>query len=626
MAIPLRAKYTSSTSAAFNALTGVANTTEYITTLSAHGFVDNDIVKYTVSAGNTAISGLTTSYNYYVTSSNTTALKLAASPGGAAINLTAGVNQQGHSLTLQVFAGVQEMSNAEISDVISTVMLNEVVISAPAYTQLRITTDLGVATTLPATLINSVVNQYPSGPIGNHPATYSTDTYYLYEANSTSMVSASATVKPLKQTVVSGETRLTEMTDADIKNDIFPVVINDLGSQGQGSYYIALTGSPPAGGTWTARSTLSIKYANTTAVTSDSYTLYQEIGAYPVGYVRPLKQTVVSGVTRLTEMSDSDIKQWVTSGMFSEYIRTTGLGQYSLVTISPPSGTYTLSGTVNEKTNDITAVAYAGFYSSAYTQTYTNSFTQVWTRNLAYNMPYTQTYTNNFTQIWTGLYTSTYSNNYTQVYTSSIFTRQYTTLFTNVYTGAYTGILNYAGTYVTTYTGPTFFAGFARPNTGNYVLTFLGNYTSPLAYTQTIAEYFTGLGAFVGGYAGPTFAGFLSATYIGTYVGDRSTYQGFYSRDQYSNVYTQNYTQTYTGTYTQVWTQVYTRIATEPYTQVYTNVFSMAYTQLYTGQYTQVYTNVFTQTYTRAYTGIYTGLTVQSNIATDVYTLYLRVA
>ena len=83
----------------FNALTGVANTTEYITTSSAHSFVNNDVVSYTTSAGNTAVSGLSNNSSYYVINANTTALQLSATLGGSALNLTAGISESGHTLT-----------------------------------------------------------------------------------------------------------------------------------------------------------------------------------------------------------------------------------------------------------------------------------------------------------------------------------------------------------------------------------------------------------------------------------------------------------------------------------------------------------------------------------------------
>ena len=77
-----------------NTITTSANTTaiDYSTetiTATAHGFSNGDEVTYTVPTGQSAIGGLTTSTNYFVVSATTDTLKLAATSGGAAINLTA---------------------------------------------------------------------------------------------------------------------------------------------------------------------------------------------------------------------------------------------------------------------------------------------------------------------------------------------------------------------------------------------------------------------------------------------------------------------------------------------------------------------------------------------------------
>lgn len=82
----------------FNALTGVANTTEFITTTSSHGLSNGDRVQYLVAAGNTAIGGLTNASYYFVVNRTTSDLKLALTAGGDAIDLTAGVSETGHTL------------------------------------------------------------------------------------------------------------------------------------------------------------------------------------------------------------------------------------------------------------------------------------------------------------------------------------------------------------------------------------------------------------------------------------------------------------------------------------------------------------------------------------------------
>lgn len=77
-----------------NTITTSANTiaidysTETITA-TAHDFANGDEVTYTVPTGQSAIGGLTSGTNYFVVSATTDTLKLAATSGGAAINLIA---------------------------------------------------------------------------------------------------------------------------------------------------------------------------------------------------------------------------------------------------------------------------------------------------------------------------------------------------------------------------------------------------------------------------------------------------------------------------------------------------------------------------------------------------------
>lgn len=84
----------------FNALTAVSNTNDTITLSSANSlFLAGDRVQYLVAAGNTAISPLSNAAFYYISFSNTTVVKLAATSGGANLDLTASVSETGHSLT-----------------------------------------------------------------------------------------------------------------------------------------------------------------------------------------------------------------------------------------------------------------------------------------------------------------------------------------------------------------------------------------------------------------------------------------------------------------------------------------------------------------------------------------------
>ncbi len=82
----------------FNASSNVNSGTDTFT-IDAHGFSTGDLVKYVVTAGNTAISGLSNDTNYYVITATSDTFQLASTFGGANINVTSGLNQNGHSFT-----------------------------------------------------------------------------------------------------------------------------------------------------------------------------------------------------------------------------------------------------------------------------------------------------------------------------------------------------------------------------------------------------------------------------------------------------------------------------------------------------------------------------------------------
>jgi len=107
----------------FNALTAVSNTGDYIA-IASNPFVNGDIVTYTVSAGNTAITGLTNTESYYVVYANSTALALANTASGANIDLTAGSSEVGHTLTdrsrnlaANDVIAIIDPSNAQVYDI-----------------------------------------------------------------------------------------------------------------------------------------------------------------------------------------------------------------------------------------------------------------------------------------------------------------------------------------------------------------------------------------------------------------------------------------------------------------------------------------------------------------------------
>lgn len=73
---------------------------------------NNDLVTYLVGAANTAVGGLANNVNYYVIVANSTAIQLAATPSGPAINLTSvtATAQAGHTLTGEAATAVATIS------------------------------------------------------------------------------------------------------------------------------------------------------------------------------------------------------------------------------------------------------------------------------------------------------------------------------------------------------------------------------------------------------------------------------------------------------------------------------------------------------------------------------------
>jgi len=93
--------------------------------VEANGFIPiasnvlqvNDFVTYDVAAGNTAIAELTDGNQYYVQAANSTGVYLAETLGGAAITLTAGDNESGHTLTGETATGEFTLGGAKAAGV-----------------------------------------------------------------------------------------------------------------------------------------------------------------------------------------------------------------------------------------------------------------------------------------------------------------------------------------------------------------------------------------------------------------------------------------------------------------------------------------------------------------------------
>lgn len=75
--------------------TSITNATSLIT-VSEHTLVNNDLVQYVTSPGNTAITRLVNNDIYYVISANSTTFKVSNTSGGAAVAIVSGTSETGH--------------------------------------------------------------------------------------------------------------------------------------------------------------------------------------------------------------------------------------------------------------------------------------------------------------------------------------------------------------------------------------------------------------------------------------------------------------------------------------------------------------------------------------------------
>jgi hypothetical protein len=95
----------------FNANSAVTNATDAIAISSANSlFLPGDKVTYTVAAGNTALTNLTSGATYVIKTSNTTAVTLALGINSDTIDLTKGLTETGHSLTGETATAVAELT------------------------------------------------------------------------------------------------------------------------------------------------------------------------------------------------------------------------------------------------------------------------------------------------------------------------------------------------------------------------------------------------------------------------------------------------------------------------------------------------------------------------------------
>ena len=562
--------------------------------------------------------------------------------------------------------GVQEMSDADISDLILPLVVAN-------------WSGMSVATGPSGSVVRSYDSTPPSGynfvsrgtsvntetaSIGTHPTTsYVTTTYTVVQSENNPGLSTTSGVRPIQQSLVGNEVKISAMTNQDIINDIMPVIVNSISTGGQGAYYLGLTSvGAPATGTWTAVSYLTDSYYNASNIyQSIQYTLWLRTDAAATGTIRPLTITnMAGGETRFTEMTNSEIQQL--ASFVGEYIRTTGIGKYAFSTTSPVGGTWVSRGSYNDTVNNLVSVPYTGYYTGQFTGAFTGNWTSA----------YTGYYTGNWTGYYAGYYTGVWNTQYTGYYQrtwAGYYQRQWTGVWggnvAKVYTGNWAAgpvrFEYYTGTYVTTrnitftpnYTG--YFIAYMGEQyyrrdtnwTGTWSRVRAGNAYDPYAgvyYPTTFAGSYTGTWAQV-----DYFSVLASAFYVGYFSGSGTNWTGAYSgiitkgrsasftsniAKAYTGLYTRNYTRDRFVNYTRDNYQNYTRDNYQNYTGVYTGNFTGTwsrewtgyYSREYTGYYSREYVGYYNNSFSREFSGVYNGMTVQTSTTTTTYYLWVRTA
>lgn len=503
--------------------------------------------------------------------------------------------------------GVQEMSDAEINDLVAPLILTYAINNPTTFfeTTLRInSTPAGAANSVS----RGVVYDINAGNIATHPASQTTiSTYTAYQSELAQTLSVA---RPVHYVYSGGAHQIAEMADSDIYTNLISPVVQTMIAGGQAGYYLGLTSSgAPATGTWASVSTLTDTYYNASSVlVSDSYTLWQRSTGTTAGTIRPLKLTGGSVI----EMSNTDITNL--SVYVSEYIRTTGIGKYALQVSAPTPGTWTSRGTYTDTTNTLATVNYTGYFAGTYVGYYTGYYSGSYVGN--YSSSYSGSYVGNYTTSYAGAYTGYYTTYYAGTYVG-----YYTTYYVGYYTGYY--ITNYAGSYLGYYVYD--YAGYY---VGGHIVTYV-NYGHNDPYSG--AWYGAGV-VYAGPYAGLYYVGpgYYKSYYVGYYTGYYRAYYGGrytgYYATAYAGGYAGGYATTYVGYYTGGYATSYAGSYVGSYIHYYAGTYVGSYTSYYAGTYVGAYATAWTGSYVGSYANYFAGLTVQTTTSTTTYTLWVRTA
>jgi hypothetical protein len=368
------------------------------------------------------------------------------------------IKASGTPITSSNFQGLQAMSDTEIKNYIA----NKITVGfAGAAGNGSNTADINVdtANALSGTAIGTFADTDRTEATGTHPATGASTTTTYYAKQITAAASESITNRP-----VGYGSGIEELTDGEIDTDVLDKVITAMVTESSytaGQYRLA--GSAPAGGTWTARYTITdvANGGNTT------YYIWQKTAATstPDGDLRPLK--TYNG-NNIKQMSDAEIEQLIPN--FRNRIIDTGVGTYKLQASTPVGGTWVSMGSGSDTREQVVSQNYTGSYSgdrtysTTYggTRTYSTSYTNTFAGNRTYSTTYggARTYSNTYILYYGGYVGGSYagSRTYSANYSGS---RTYSGSYGNSFAGSrtysanYSGSRTYAGSYSGTYAGDT---------------------------------------------------------------------------------------------------------------------------------------------------------------------------
>lgn len=329
--------------------------------------------------------------------------------------------------------GLQELTTAEIKGRIANLITTEYANNAGGAS-LEFTTG-----SIPSTgstgngfTVGTFTDTVRDDSVGTHPtdgATTTVNTYSFYQRNATGVGSVTPAVHvddtdgSIQEISTGSGTAIYSALD----DCIAAMVAQSASTCGQ--YYISETA--PTGGTWTSRGDIVDTQVSGSDDTATK-TLWQKTTATtpPSATTNRVFVKQLGGLTQASfqEMTDAEVAEY--NELFRQRIMTQDIGQYSLSTAAPGTGTWQQMGeTLTDQVKDTATYAYAGTYTGSYTGYYEGDYTG--TYDGTYEGSYAADYSGFAGTSYTGYYTGTYTGTYTGAYEGS---------FSGDFTGDYDGV------------------------------------------------------------------------------------------------------------------------------------------------------------------------------------------